>query len=153
MLEAKTWLALAVAALSGAAMSFQGAFNTAASRRLGLVTTSLVVHGIGVVLTALIIVAGIAVARHHAPQASAFSQVPWFGYLGGVLSVGIIAGVAYAFPRTGAGLGVALIVSAQLVAALALDHFGWFEMKRVPADWVRLLGAVLLIVGTRLVAR
>lgn len=134
-------------------MSFQGAFNAALSKRVGLLTNSLVVHGLGVIVTALIVAVGLAIARYHATQSSAFGQVPWFGYLGGVLSVGIIAGVAFAFPRTGAGLGVAVIVSAQLIAALLLDHFGWFEMERIPADWLRLLGATLLIVGTRLVAR
>jgi len=152
-LEGKTVLALITAALSGAAMSFQGTFNAALSRRVGLLTTSAVVHVVGAVLTGLVVAAVWLLARSRLAEPASFTGVPWYTYLGGVLSVFIIVGVAFAFPVTGAGLGVSVIVTAQLAAALILDHFGLFELRPIPVTWVRVLGVVLLIVGTRLVAR
>ncbi len=152
-LTAKIW-ALLAAALSGAAMTFQGAFNAALSKRAQLLGTSATVHVTGAVLTGLIMLAALLLgARRYLPSGLEVSRVPWYAYLGGVLSVVIIAGVAYAFPITGAGLGVSTIITAQLAAAVVLDHFGWFETTRIPVDWVRLLGVALLVMGTRLVAR
>jgi len=153
VLEAKTALALVLAALSGAAMSFQGTFNAALSKRVGLLSSSAVVHVMGAALTALIIGAVWLAARSRLGGPAGLGDVPWYGYLGGVLSVFIIVGVAFAFPITGAGLGVSVIVTAQLITALILDHFGLFELRPIEVDWVRLVGVVLLIVGTRLVAR
>jgi transporter family-2 protein len=152
-LDVKTVLALAAAAVSGAAMAFQGTFNAALGKRVGLVGTSGIVHVTGALLTLVILVAALALRVGRPGQLPSLSAVPLFAYLGGVLSVLIIAGVAFAIPVTGAALGVSVIVTAQLAAALLLDHFGLFELTRVPVTWVRVLGVALLIIGTRLVAK
>jgi transporter family-2 protein len=146
-------LALVAAAISGAAMSFQGAFNAALAKKVGLIGTSAAVHVIGATLTAIVIAAAWLCARHWLPLSVNLTVIPWYAYLGGVLSVLIIIGVASAFPITGAGLGVSMIITAQLAAAVVLDHFGWFETERVAITWIRVLGVALLIVGTRLVAK
>lgn len=134
-------------------MSFQGAFNASLSKRAGLLGASAGVHVIGAILTGLLIFGAWLGARQCLPQSLSLTRIPWYAYLGGILSVLIIAGVAYAFPIAGAGLGVSTIITAQLAAAVALDHFGWFETTHIPVTWVRLLGVALLIVGTWLVAR
>lgn len=145
--------ALVAAAVAGAAMAFQGALNAALSKRTGLLGTSAAVHIIGALLTGLVIAAAILAGKQVLPGGLSLGKIPWYAYMGGVLSVLIIAGVARAFPTTGAGLGVSTIVTAQLAAALVLDHFGLFEMQRIPITWVRLLGVALLVLGTRLVTR
>jgi hypothetical protein len=38
----------------------------------------------------------------------------------------------------------------QLVAATAIDRFGWFGFERVGLDWPRLLGLALLSAGAAL---
>jgi len=134
-------------------MSFQGAFNAVLGKRVTLLGTSAVVHVVGAALTGLIILGAVLIFRWSPPGRADLAGLPLYAYLGGVLSVLIIAGVAFAFPVTGAGLGVSVIVTAQLATAIALDHFGLFELSRIPVSWVRLAGVVLLIVGTRLVAR
>ena len=152
-LEGKMLLALVAAAVSGAAMSFQGAFNAALAKRVSLLGTSVAVHVIGAVLAGLLLAGAFLVARQSLPRSLELGRIPGYAYLGGVLSVIIIAGVAFAFPVTGAGLGVSTIVTAQLAAAVVLDHFGWFETTPNPMTWVRVLGVALLVAGTRLVAR
>jgi len=152
-LAGKMALALVAAAVSGAAMSFQGVFNAALSKKVSLIGTSVAVHVIGTVLTGIILVAALLTAHEWLPARLNLAGIPWYAYLGGVLSVLIIIGVASAFPVTGAGLGVSMIITAQLAAAVVLDHFGWFETPRVAITWIRLLGIALLIIGTRLVAK
>ncbi len=151
-LPGKMALALIAAALAGAMMSFQGAFNAALQKRVNLLGTSIVVHVVGAVVTGLVLAGVLLFARYYVPPKTGFAEAPWWAYLGGVLSVVIIAGVALAFPITGAGLGVSTIVTAQLAAALLLDQFGLFESTRVPITWVRIVGVILLVIGTRLVA-
>lgn len=146
-------LALLAAAVSGAAMSFQGVFNAALGKKVSLIGASAVVHVVGAAVTGLVLVAALLWARPWLPRALDLGGVPGYAYLGGVLSVLIIIGVASAFPVTGAGLGVSTIITAQLAAAMILDHFGWFETPRVAITWVRLLGVTLLVIGTRLVAK
>ncbi len=145
--------AILVAALSGAAMSFQGALNTLLSKRITLVGTSAAVHVIGAIVTGVVIAGALLLFRDRLPASVDPAATPWYAYLGGVLSVIIIGGVAFAFSVTGAGLGVSVILTAQLAAAMVLDHFGLFELKRIPITWLRAAGVALLIIGTRLVAR
>ncbi|RJQ11572.1 MAG: DMT family transporter [Bacillota bacterium] len=146
-------LAILAAAISGVAMAFQGAFNAALGKRVGLLGTSVAVHVTGATLTAAVIATFFLFGRRAWPGAPDLSGIPWYAYAGGVLSVLIISGVAFAFPVTGAGLGVSTIVTAQLAAAVVLDHFALFGMERNPATGLRILGVILLVVGTRLVAR
>ncbi|HCW51424.1 MAG TPA: hypothetical protein DGR79_05075 [Clostridiales bacterium] len=151
-LDVKTVLALAAAAVSGAAMAFQGTFNAALGKRVGLVGTSAIVHVTGALLTLVILVAALALRAGRPGQLPPLSAVPLFAYLGGVLSVLIIAGVAFAIPVTGAALGVSVIVTAQLAAAVLLDHLGAFGLQHIPVSWVRLLGALLAVGGCWLMA-
>ncbi len=153
VLAGKMLLAIVAAAAAGAAMSFQGVFNAALSKRVSLPVTSVAVHLVGLVLSAVVVGIVLLLGRRFLPDGFNLSQVPGYAYLGGVLSVLIIIGVASAFKVTGAGLGVAVIVTAQLAAAMVIDNFGWFESPRVAISWLRVLGVALLVVGTRLVAK
>jgi transporter family-2 protein len=74
---------------------------------------------------------------------------PWFLYLGGFYGIAILGCAAFVFPRLGAGATTAFVVTAQLVSALALDHFG--VPHRIPLTGARLVGAVLLLAGALLV--
>jgi transporter family-2 protein len=56
-------------------------------------------------------------------------------------------------PRLGAATLVAALVAGQMVASLALDHFGWVGFTVHPIDPWRLLGAALIVGGVVLVQR
>ncbi|HEY8515436.1 MAG TPA: DMT family transporter [Candidatus Binatia bacterium] len=79
----------------------------------------------------------------------ASEPTPWFFYLGGFYGIAILACAAFVFPRLGAGAATAFVVTAQLVSALALDHYG--VPHRIPLTGARLVGGVLLLVGALLV--
>jgi len=139
-------LALLGAALSGAAMTAQATINGALSRVVGLVATTFVVQAVGLVASGLALL-GARSFRHLAGMMG----VPPLLWTGGLLGVFIIFTMAFVMPRLGAGLAVAVVLTAQLVAALVFDHLGLLGLPRSPVNWVRLLGAGLLVAGAWLV--
>ncbi len=139
-------LALLAAAASGVAMTIQAAVNAALSKPIGLVATTFVVHATGLVLSGIVLV-GARSFRHLA----GVTDVPLWLLSGGLLGVFIIFTMAFTVSRLGAGLAVAVAVSAQLIAALVLDHFGLLGVSRIGVTWVRAAGVALLVAGAWMV--
>ena len=84
---------------------------------------------------------------------SMLKHVPWYYLLGGVLGFIVVNGSILVIPVLGAGFALSLIVSAQLMTGMIIDHFGLFGVRQIPVDWQRILGLVLLIAGVRLITR
>lgn len=145
MLSIQLLLPLIIAALSGLAMTFQGAINAALKEKIGVAPMSTTVHLIGLIvsLVAVLIFTGM-------PKVSELREAPLYSYLGGVLNVAIIGGVAYAIAKTGATIGISAILFGQLTTAVLLDHFGIFTLERIPFSWIRIAGVVLMLVGMRM---
>ena len=79
------------------------------------------------------------------------AQVPPWLFLAGVMSAGIIVGATFLVPRIGTGPLFVLLVTGQILAGLAINHFG---LLGVPAQATTLpvaLGAVMVISGAALV--
>ena len=53
----------------------------------------------------------------------------------------------------GAGVVIGAGILGQLVAALAIDSFGWLGVARVPVSVSRIVGALLLLAGAWLMQR
>jgi transporter family-2 protein len=75
---------------------------------------------------------------------------PWI-WIGGVLGAIYVAVFTLLIPRVGAAAAICLAVFGQVVASLLLDHFGVLQAQR-PADWPRIAGALLVVLGVLLVA-
>lgn len=140
------WLYIGIAAISGAAMALQGTFNATLGKILGLWESTLIVHLIGTLVALLIIfVAGMGFGN-----VGKLSQVPWWAYLGGLLSVIIIYAVARSIPQIGVGNATTAIIVAQISTAILIDSLGIFGMKKLDFQWLDLLGVILFIVGARI---
>jgi transporter family-2 protein len=70
-----------------------------------------------------------------------------------VLGAVYVASVTLLGPRLGGLTLVALVVAGQMAAGLLVDRFGVLGYPQVPVTPLRLLGAVLLVVGALLVLR
>ncbi len=134
------------AAVAGAAMALQGTFNTAAGKVIGTAENTLVVHLIGALTIGILLLCGIGKGDF-----SRFSEIPWYGYLGGVLSAVIVFGVIAAMGKAGVGNATAVIILFQISMALIIDCFGLFGAEKIPFAWSRIGGVVLLLIGTKLV--
>ena len=128
-----------IAAAAGVATAFQAAANAGLSSRIGL-GAALVVN------TSIVLLGTLVFYFARGPHGRFFvSGTPWTLYVGGVCGFFIILSLAFAFPKIGAALAVALVVLGQGPAALAIDHFGLLGMPTAPVTFARVAG--LLLVG------
>lgn len=87
------------------------------------------------------------------PSGEALAKVPWWAWLGGILSAALTIAQLYVSKRIGAAAFLGIIVTAGVVTSIALDHFGLVGFKEHPANLGRLAGGALMIAGVGLVAK
>ncbi len=142
---AHLWLDVVAAALAGALMTIQGTFNSALLKRIGVANMAVLVSLIGFLAAVVVFfIWGRWSKLTHVVGA------PWYAWLGGILGVVIIVGVAFAIGHLSAALAISSIITAQLATALIVDHFGLFGSEKVGLSWLRAIGFVLMVIGTRL---
>jgi len=140
------WLYLGLAALSGAAMAIEGSMNAAVGKILGVLEATLLVHLIGTIAVIIIMV----ILGTGWASAGKLGQVPWWAYLGGLLSVVIIYALVLAIPQVGVANATTAIIVAQISMAVLVDTMGFFGMKRHGFNYYDLLGIALLVIGARI---
>jgi transporter family-2 protein len=87
------------------------------------------------------------------PTLGHLAEVPWWAWLGGVMSAGLTLAQLYLSQKIGAATFLGLIVTAGVVTSILLDHFGLVGFKVHVASLWRILGGALMIGGVALVAR
>jgi transporter family-2 protein len=135
---------VAAAFATGVLVPLQLAFNG----QLGQVTrnaytASLIVFLVGAAVLALVVLA----TRPPLPSAAELLGAPKTVWLGGAIATLYILAVVWVTPRLGVATTAVLIISGQLVMAVALDHFGAFGTARSPVSALRAAGLALVIVG------
>ncbi|MEW6172493.1 MAG: DMT family transporter [Bacillota bacterium] len=130
-----------IAAVAGALMAVQGSVNALLGKITGLVEATFIVHVIGAVF------AGLLLLFCRSGGFSRLHHVPWFAWSGGILGVLIIYGVARSIPKVGVAPATTAIVVAQIMTAVAIDHFGFLGMDRLPFNIWRVVGGLLLGAG------
>jgi bacterial/archaeal transporter family-2 protein len=85
------------------------------------------------------------------PAGTALARSHWWAWSGGFFGATYIAVSILLLPRLGAATVVALIVVGQMLGSVVFDHYGWMGLPEHPADWQRVLGALLLISGVVLI--
>jgi transporter family-2 protein len=148
MLELAIYIMLTLAA--GACVVTQQALN--ANLRTALVSAAwagVVSYGVGLAcMLALVLV-----TRDPFPSMTMMGRVPALAWAGGLFGALFIIGGIVLIPHLGAATFIALLVTGQMIAAVAFDHFGLFGLTQRSADLPRLLGAALLVAGVVLVRR
>jgi bacterial/archaeal transporter family-2 protein len=91
--------------------------------------------------------------RDPIPSSTTLGRVPVWAWSGGIFGAIFIALSIVTIPKLGGAAYVALLVTGQMVAALAFDHFGWLGVPQRPIDLPRLLGVALLVGGVVLIRR
>lgn len=137
-----------LAAISGAAMAIQGTLNSQLTEKTALLSSTLAVHIIGTLATLIAVVAWkVPIFQHK------WTQVPWYLYLGGLLSVVIIALVALTISRIGVCNATTAIIVGQVGAAVLIDHLGIFGVQRIAWNPMQVLGLILFASGAKLLFR
>jgi transporter family-2 protein len=141
--------ALLLALISGVLMAIQGSLNAILSKVIGLLEATFVVHLIGTIILVVLLF----MTKLGKGNLAAFSQAPWYAYLGGLIGVFIIYLVAASIPAVGVCNATTAIIVGQVLTAVIIDHFGGFGLQRVPCNWTQLVGVVLLAVGAKMLLR
>jgi bacterial/archaeal transporter family-2 protein len=104
---------------------------------------------VGVACMALLALA----LRDPLPSAGVAVRIPWWAWSGGLFGAVFIGLAILLVPHLGAATFIALLVTGQMPASVAFDHFGWLGLAQRPVDVPRLIGVALLIGGVVLIRR
>ena len=127
-------------------MALQGTLNSALESWRGWEATFLVQ------ITGTLLVAGLLPLIGDGSLGKLL-EAPWYTWLGGVLGVAIIYTVAASIPKVGAASATTAIITAQVLTACIIDHFGLFGLKAVSFTWSRWVGGALLAAGAWFILR
>jgi len=145
-----SWLIALIALAAGAANPLQAGSNAELNKQLhSPMWATLIVYGTGLagILLALLVL------RNTAPARSAISGVPWWAWLGGLISIAsTVAGLTLA-QKLGSGLFTGLTLTSSVIVSVLLDQFALVGFTRHPLSPLRAAGCGLLIAGVWLVAR
>lgn len=142
--------ASALAVLAGASIALQQVLNANLRATLGSAVwsgfTSYVV-GLGCMMLLALAV------RDPVPAGAVVARAPWWGFSGGLFGALFIALAIMLVPRLGVATFMVLLVTGQMLASVAFDHFGWLGLPQRPVDMARVVGILLLIGGCILIRR
>ena len=137
---------LAIVAI-GAILPLQGLVN---ARLAGALHGPVMAAFVSFLVGSVVLGAWLLVARTPL-GATPDARFPAWIWVGGVLGAIYVAVFTLLIPRVGAAAAICLAVFGQVVASMLLDHYGVLQAQR-PADWTRVTGAILVLLGVLLVA-
>lgn len=141
---------LALAILAGVSIVIQQVLNANLRAALNSAAWSgFMSYFLGIIFMVLLAAA----LRDPLPSATIAGRIPWWAWSGGIFGAIFIALAIYLVPQLGAATFIALLITGQMLASMAFDHFGWLGLAQRPVDASRLIGATLLIAGVVLIRR
>jgi transporter family-2 protein len=147
---AKLLLPALLTLAAGACVVTQQVLNTSLRNALNSVAWS----AFASYVLGLLCMAALAIAlRDPAPTIGVMQRIPWWAWTGGLFGATFIASAVVLLPQLGAATFIALLVTGQMIASLAFDHWGLLGLEVRPADPLRVLGVALLIGGVVLIRR
>ncbi|WP_237488965.1 DMT family transporter [Tsuneonella aeria] len=113
----------------------------------GPVAATAVTFGVGLAIALAVL------ALTGVPDRAAFTfERPWL-WIGAVFMLFYATSVAYAAPRIGLGNAIFFVLLGQIVAAAAIDHFGWLGAIQSALTPRRLVGIAVMALGLYLARR
>ena len=89
--------------------------------------------------------------RQPLPTGQQMQEVPWWAWMGGIISIAAtFAGLMLA-QKLGAGVFTGMSITAATVVSIALDHFGLVGFRQHGASPLRMVGGALMIAGVWMV--
>lgn len=101
------------------------------------------------ILALFLIVA--AVFPRPLPTAEGLEKMPWWAPLGGIVGAfAVVTGLLFV-DKVGAGPLAALTVSANLIASVAIDHFGLLNAPEHAVTPLRAVGVLVMVAGVAMI--
>lgn len=133
--------------IGGIGVGIQSPMSGAMSAKIGPWASSLIIHVGGAILSlVLVLFAGGVNLREVGNLPKPYLLAGGFGVL-------LYLTLAFTLPRVGVTVSIALLILAQLVVGVLIDHFGWMGAAQHSFNAARALGVAFLIAGAWLVTR
>lgn len=139
-----SWFYTLLAIAAGAMLPLQAALNARLARVVGSPVWAAAISGL--VLTVTLCLVALATLR-SGPRTVGMFALPWWAWTGGLCGAIVLSATTAVAPRLGAATMIALVMTGQVVASLALDNFGGFGLQMHSIDGKRAVAAALLISG------
>jgi bacterial/archaeal transporter family-2 protein len=134
---------------AGIAGSIQVAVSGAFGRRIGVLEAT----AFGSVGAALLVCSIVLVAHHGlGGVATGLREPPWL-WLNAVMGAIVVLSITFAAPRIGTFATIGLLIAGQLAMGVLIDAFGLFGLERIPLNFARLIGLLLLAGGSLLILK
>ena len=138
---------LVLAIVGGITIGLQAGVNGSLGKKVGTIEGTFISFFIGcLLLTLMVIFAG-------KGNLLKVTEVSKWELLGGVLGVIYLVIMVAIVPKIGVASSITSVIVGQLLISMTLDHFGIFTDQRIPFDWYRAAGIVLLLIGLFLIFR
>jgi bacterial/archaeal transporter family-2 protein len=148
-----SWSVLAFAALgvfAGVNFALQAVVNTQLRAFVGSPLRASLVSYAGGTICCLVM---LALTRQSFNVVDPAMRTSWWLWTGGAFGLVYVFIAIWLIPRLGAAPVLALMVTGQMLATLAFDHFGLFGIEQRGIDWAKVLGAAFLVAGVVLIRR
>ena len=133
--------------IGGVAVALQPSINARLAEKTGFLQAATVSFAVGtLILVVISLVSGQGSFRR-------ISEADWWQLTGGLFGAFFVTMTILGVPRIGTTAVLALTIVSQLIAGLAMDHYGLFGMRGIPIDYKRMLGVTLLLAGVFLICR
>lgn len=127
--------------IAGAAMSVQGVFNTALSKKIGLFESNAFVQGTAFLLSLVVMfIFGNGSLREIISAKKIY-------LLGGIIGVLITVTVMLSIKNLSPTVAISIILISQLITAALIDFFGLFEAEKISFHISHIIGIALMIAG------
>jgi transporter family-2 protein len=144
----KTLAAALATIVVGSLIALQAPINSGLGKVTGTMPAAAISFMVGTVL-----LLGIVVVAGEAGNLTKATEVRWYYLIGGVLGAAYVTTVLLTVRTLGAGGVTAATVAGQLTMSVIIDRLGFLGLEETPITLVRVIGVLLLFVGTVLVIR
>ena len=130
---------------AGITVAVQPSVNARLAQKVGIIESACISFAVGTIaLYLLLLVSGRGTFR-------GVGETAWWEWTGGILGAIFVTTTIVVVPRIGTAAAMAATISAQLIAGILLDHFGFFGFQGTPVDGKRAVGVLLLLAGAMLI--
>jgi len=145
-----TFVLLLAALAAGTANPFQSGTNAELNKQLGSpMWATILVYCSG--LAGLLLIQ--AFVRGALPSAARMAMVPWWAWIGGLVSIISTMVAVMTAQKLGSGVFTGASITASLVTSVLLDHFGLIGFRQHAASPMRMAGCAIMIAGLWIVCR
>jgi transporter family-2 protein len=103
--------------------------------------------------TAALLIYVLIFSKENAGIMDSLKDMSLYKWTGGLIGALYVTGVIIVAPRIGATNTAGLIVAGQILFALFLDHYGLLGFVRHSISYMRVAGALLLILGVFMILK